>query len=193
MVSPSTRKALYLPNPLPLVLQSGPITFDNVVANFSEIPEQAWQQTQDAIASNSSPHVKLNIVIGPHTKTTKAQIVTLIRREYALFNEFAEPPSYTGLVFSAADYKWALAKFPKLFSRLPGGKEMLPEAVQALPDSCVFTKKVATECYGGSPLGEYLKADGFAVYGVDNSDSWTIANQNRGSMTQVTHMATANF
>ena len=181
-----------IPITLP-VAQSGPITFANVVENFQDIPEQAWQNVQAAVNSNTAPNVPINIVIGPNTKTTNAQIVSLIKREYALFYGFAEPPTYTGLVFSATDYAWALAKLPKMFSGLAGGKEMLPAAMQALPDSCAFTEKVATECYGGSSIGEYLKKDGFSLYGVDNSDSWTEANQNQGPMIQVTHMLSANI
>jgi len=148
-----------IPITLP-VAQSGPITFTNVVKNFQDIPEQAWQNVQAAVDSNTAPSMPINIVIGPNTKTTNAQIVSLIQREYALFNGFAEPPTYTGLVFSATDYAWALAKLPKMFSGLAGGKEMLPAASVVDFEGCRQLLQAATTIYLRLPLEKVLERTG---------------------------------
>ena len=180
-----------IPITLP-VPQSGAITFSNAVSEFARIPQVAWQNVQDVIAKNDAVNVPTTIVIGPNTDTTEQQIVSMLQKEYKLWNGFQQPPSYTGLVYNAKDEAWAEAEWPKLAARMGlSGFDPAVYIPNHLRAGCNFVNNVATECYGGMALTFPNNDAGFAFYGVQ-SPYWSIGSLQAGNISQVTHEYTHN-
>lgn len=178
-----------IPIALPVV-QNKRITFANAESSFDEIPQTAWESTQNAIAANPVVKIPTTIVIGPKTDTTKDQIISLLQMEYRLWYGFQQPPTYAGLVYNATDLVWAEKEWPKLATSLkltdnPEGE------ISQLRAGCNFTNKVATECFGGMAVTFQKSSSGFAFYGVQ-SPYWAKNSLQVGPISQVTHEYTHN-
>ena len=178
-----------IPIALPVV-QDKRITFANAESTYEEIPQTAWENTQNAIAANPVVKIPTTIVIGPKTDTTKEQIISLLQMEYRLWYGFQQPPSYAGLVYNAKDVAWAEKEWPKMATRLKLTENPKSEISQ-LRAGCNFTKKVATECFGGMAVTFQKSLAGFAFYGVQ-SPYWAKNSLQVGPISQVTHEYTHN-
>jgi len=187
--------ALKVPIPISLpVTQNGPITFQNVVSNFSAIPKQAWQNVQDLIAANPALSIPTTIHIGPTTKSTVDAITSILNREYRLWSGFTQPPAYYGIVFNAADVPWAEKDWAKMSSEnnfLEGVEIPASHWIDVLHNGCQINGGVASVCYGGNAIVFAKNHSGFSFYGVQDGTSWNPGTTN-GSMGQVAHEYTHN-
>ena len=178
-------------NPISLpVAQNKSVTFANAVAQFAQIPQVAWQNVQDAIAANQQLEIPTKIVIGPNTDTTAQQITTLLQKAYRLFNGFQQPPTFSALVYNAADEAWAETEWPKLATQ-QSLTENPASNLNQLRAGCGFTSGTATECYGGMAVAFSNTDAGFAFMGVQ-SPYWSANSLQVGPISQVVHEYTHN-
>ena len=89
----STSKAETFKAPIPISLpaaQTGTINFTNVVDKIEEIPETAWTNVQNTIASNQPVSIPTTFYVGPTTKFDviggQPRIQEIIDREAQLWN-----------------------------------------------------------------------------------------------------------
>ena len=178
-----------IPITLP-VAQSGEITFANAVAKYASIPQVAWQRVQDVIAANQAVDIPTTLAIGPNTGTTKEQILPLLQKNYRLFQGFAQPSSYVGLVYNGKDQLWAENQLPTLFADLksPG---LVSHFANVMRQACDLSNSSDPSCTGGNSLNLYPSTGGASLYGVQEP-YWNTANQNVGPMSQVSHEYTHN-
>jgi len=194
----ATPVALKAPIPIPLpVPQSGAITFANAASSYSQIPQVAWQRVQDVIAANSDVNIPTTIEIGPNTKASMELITKSLKREYKLFSGFQTFPTYSAIVNSAADEKWAEAQAPILFKKLGivGAFTRQENVNRILQGNCEMSGGTAVNCSGGMAVDfkDGGKSDGFTFYSVETGygDFWLQANSQ--AMTQVNHEVTHNY
>ena len=178
-----------IPIALP-VPQTGEITFANAVSKFSSIPQVAWQRVQDAIATNQAVDIPTTLSIGPTTSTTKEQILTLLQKEYRLFQGFSQPSSYIGLVYNGNDEPWAETQLGILLADLksPG---LVSHFVDVMRQACDLSNAANPSCSGGNSLNLFPSTGGGSLYGVQEP-YWSAAKQNVGPMSQVNHEYTHN-
>jgi len=178
-------------NPISLpVVQNKSVTFANAVAQYAQIPQLAWQNVQDVIAANQQADVPTNIVIGPSTDTTLERISSLLNKAYRLFNGFQQPPSFSALVYNAADEAWAETEWPKLATQQ--NLTSTPTShINQLRAGCGFSSGIATECYGGMAVTFPNTNAGFAFMGVQ-SPYWSANSSQVGPIGQVVHEYTHN-
>lgn len=182
--TPTVIKTL-IPITLP-VAQSGKITFANISSHISDIPQTAWDNVQSAIAANPESNIPITIYVGPNTDTTPEIITSAIRRELKLFNGFSLPPTFTAIVYSAADEVWAEAQWIKIGSQ-PGYKDDPKNLLSRIRDNCQFSNGAAVECYAGFVTTIRGTDNGYAFYGVQKGNYWSASSTNSGPMSQVNH------
>jgi len=193
--APAKPTAADLPIPITLpVAQTGSITFANAVANYAQIPQTAWQRTQDIIAANPDVNVPTTIHIGPNTKASLNAINTGLNRINKLFAGFRHVSNYYGIVYNAQDVQWAQADAFDLFSKVgsksyAAGKGQIKQASEA---GCEINGSTVVNCGGGMAIefGDVREEAAGAYYGVQSDgDYWTDATKFQGPMTQVNHEA----
>lgn len=188
---------LSIPITLP-VAQNGSITFANAAANFSNIPQTAWQRTQDVIAANPEVTFPTVIHIGPNTKASMNAINTALNRINKLFAGFRHVSKYSGIVYNAQDLNWAVSDASALFSasgsKSAGArKEYIKQLAEA---GCEINGATVVNCGGGMAMDFSDGGDdaGGAYYGVQSDgDYWSDSTKNVGPMTQVNHEAMHNY
>jgi hypothetical protein len=184
-----------LPIPITLpVAQTGSITFANAVANYAQIPQTAWQRTQDAIAANPNVNIPTTIRIGPNTKASLTAINTGLNRINKLFAGFRYVSNYYGIVYNAQDVQWAQADSFDLFNNAgsksyAARKDQIKRASEA---GCEINGTTVANCGGGMAIefGDVREDAAGAYYGVQSDgDYWTDTTKFQGPMTQVNHEA----
>lgn len=179
------------------VAQTGKITFANAAANYTLIPQVAWQNVQDEIAANNVVTVATTIHIGPNTKASLSAINNGLIRIDKLFSGFNRVSSFTGIVYSAQDLKWAQTDAANFFQTLgiKGGFAQPEVIANQSSAGCEMNGQTAIDCGGGMAwdLRQNNSDAGGSYYGVQNGDYWTDSLKNSGPMTQVTHEATHNY
>jgi hypothetical protein len=184
-----------LPIPITLpVAQTGSITFANAVANYAQIPQTAWQRTQDVIAANPAENVPTTIRIGPNTKASLTAINAGLNRIHKLFAGFRHVSNYYGIVYNAQDVQWAQANAFEIFNKsesksYAAKKDQIKRASEA---GCEINGSTVVNCSGGMSIefGDVREEAGGSYYGVQSDgDYWTDATKFQGPMTQVNHEA----
>jgi hypothetical protein len=184
---------LTIPITLP-VAQTGAITFANAATNYAQIPQTAWQRTQDAIAANPDVNVPTTIHIGPNTKASLTAINTALNRIHKLFSGFRHVSNYYGIVYNAQDIQWAQADAFDLFSKAgsksyAARKDQIKRASEA---GCEISGSTVVNCGGGMAIefGDVREEAGGSYYGVQSDgDYWSDTTKFQGPMTQVNHEA----
>lgn len=177
-------KAL-IPIQLP-VAQTGAISFDNAVANFSKIPEQAYSNVQAAIAAGSEGPVNVAISVGPTTNTTQDVILNGIKRELKLFSGFTTPVKLQAIAYNAADVSWATSEWLKVAGTFPFTNDP-KNYVSRVADSCEMQGGKAVDCGGGFTFMVPGSDAKFIFYGVQNGNYWTANPPDYQTATQVNH------
>ena len=157
--------------PIPInlpVIQNGPITFENVSDKIADIPETAWSNVQNTIASNQPVNIPTTFYIGPNTKFDvvggQSRIQEIIDREAQLWSGFSNTSLYAIYVYNADDVRGAEEKFLSDF-KLKGydnsDEEFSANPVRALYGNCQqtdspgnFSGKVS-DCRGANS-GSYI-------------------------------------
>ena len=188
------------PAPVPVTLpvaQTGSITFANALTNFAQIPQVAWQNVQDAIASNPNVEVPTTIHIGPNTDASLSAITNGLNRINKLFAGFKHVSKYYGIVYNGKDLQWAQNDAVTLFQAigLKGGFAQIDVIKNQSSAGCEMNGQTASECGGGMAWDlRTNKSDaGGSYYGVQSGGYWTDALKGVGPMTQVTHEAMHNY
>lgn len=186
--APSPTKAPFkalIPIPLP-VPQTGAITFENAVANFSKIPEQAYLNVQAAIAAGSEDPVNVAISVGPTTNTTQDVILNGIKRELKLFNGFTTPIKLQAIAYNAADTTWATSEWLRVAGTFPFTNDP-KNYVSRIAESCEIQGGKPVNCGGGYTFMVPGSDAKFIFYGVENGNFWTANPPDYQTATQVNH------
>ena len=196
-VGAPTAASLPIPITLP-VAQTGAVTFANAVANYTQIPQTAWQRVQDGIAANPENKIKTTIHIGPNTKASLTAINTALDRINRLFTGFRHVGEYWGVVYNAQDVKWAQADAYELFktSNFKGFATRADSIKQLSEAGCEVNGTTIVQCGAGMAVDfrDGGTDAGGAFYGVQSDgDYWSDSTKNVGPMTQVNHEAMHNF
>ena len=199
----TAKSVVTIPITLP-VAQNGAITFANAESKFDQIPDVAWQRTQDVIAANKAVTIPTTIHIGPNTKASLTAITAGLDRLNKLFAGFRHVSSYGGIVYNAQDQQWAQKDAAAYFkAQKIGGSGARSENIKQLVQAgCEIQGTTVVNCSGGMSwdFRDSNNPAGGAYYSVETGQAngkpiefWTDANKNVGPMTQVNHEATHNY
>jgi hypothetical protein len=188
------------PAPVPVTLpvaQTGAVTFANAASNSAQIPQVAWQNVQDAIATNPDVVLPTTIHIGPNTDASLSAITNGLNRINKLFAGFTHVSKYYGIVYNARDLQWAQNDVASLFQTmgLKGGFAQTEVIKNQSSAGCEINGTTVVECGGGMAwdLRQNNSDAGGSYYGVQSGGYWTDALKNIGPMTQVNHEAMHNY
>ena len=100
-----------------------PITFSNIKSRIKDIPEVAYNNTQNLLNSNraKSNSVKLEIHVGPNTKLYFKDNEKYFKYGIALWANFKQPSKYGALFYSFKDKSWAASQYEKIIGRPDDG------------------------------------------------------------------------
>ena len=140
-----------------------PITFSNIKSRIKDIPEVAYNNTQNLLNSNraKSNSVKLEIHVGPNTKLYFKDNEKYFKYGIALWANFKQPSKYGALFYSFKDKSWAASQYEKIIGRPDDG----------LIDAPCHNKR----CSGANSGMENNVDIGlgvFGIYGKDRSDPY---------------------
>ncbi len=136
-----------------------PITFSNIKSRIKDIPEVAYNNTQNLLNSNraKSNLVELEILVGPKTKLYFKDNEKAFKDGIALWANVKQPRKYLALFYSFKDKNWAHSKYNNYH--------------------LINTPCVKSKCSGASSsLMKYpdndLGVGAFGIYGKDKSDPY---------------------
>lgn len=173
---PETFQAL-IPISLPAA-QTGPINFTNVVDKIEEIPETAWMNVQNTIASNQPVSIPTTFYIGPTTKLDviggQSRIEEIIDRQAQLWNGFSQTTLYAIYAYNAVDVTAAGEQFLSDYAS-KGYDNSNPEysasAIRALAGNCQQTDSpgqfsgAVSDCRGANSGSYTSSSDSFLQLG----------------------------
>jgi hypothetical protein len=177
-----------MPITLPVAL-AGPITFDNAVSNFAQIPQEAHKKVQSAIQSGSDANVPLTLAIGPNSEgpTTKSLITSSIQREIKVLSGFQTPPEFVAIAYTAADEKWAEDEWVKKATALGVSQGEIDGRKNQVQNGCEMKNGVAVACSGGLSFFVSNLKTAFVFYGMESIAFWSINPPDYQTSTQITH------
>ena len=179
--------------PIPISLpasQAGPINFTNVVDKIDEIPETAWTNVQNTIASNQPVSIPTTFYIGPTTKLDviggQPRIQEIIDREAQLWNGFSNTTLYAIYVYNAEDVPAAEEKFLIDYAS-KGYDNSNPEysagAIRALAGNCQQTDApgqfsgAISDCRGANSGSYTSSSDSYLQLGqTGTNDDFYVTN-----------------
>jgi hypothetical protein len=167
------------------VAQTGSITFANAVSKFASIPEVAWQRVQDVIAANSEVNIETDLYIGPTTDTTKEIVMTVLQKNFRLFQGFSQPSSYFGLIYNGKDEPWAEKQLGTILSAAKLS-QLNSQYLNVMRGACDLSNASNPNCSGGNALILFPTTGAASLYGVQEP-YWNAVNQNVGPMSQISH------
>jgi hypothetical protein len=167
--------------PIPISLpaaQTGPINFTNVVVKIEEIPETAWMNVQNTIASNQPVSIPTTFYIGPTTKLDviggQSRIEEIIDRQAQLWNGFSHTTFYAIYAYNAVDVTAAGEQFLSDYAS-KGYDDSNPEysasAIRALAGNCQQTDSpgqfsgAVSDCRGANSGSYTSSSDSFLLLG----------------------------
>lgn len=131
------------------------ITFSNVKSRLADLPDFAWESTQDLLKTNNNSSktegIVLKVLKGPTTQLYYDGSESAFERGITLWANFSQPREYLALFYNFSDKSWALTQFD------------LPNLIDA---PCT-----ATECTGGNSGIQTADGLGVGVFGISQKDS----------------------
>lgn len=110
-----TPKTFSAPIPITLPISAGTdpnsITFANIVSRVADIPQVAWQKSQQVLASNQNASVTIEMHVGPNTVLDfpggQEQIRQVIEKTAKFWNGFSITKFISVYAYNSADEPWA--------------------------------------------------------------------------------------
>ena len=131
------------------------ITFSNVKSRLADLPDVAWQNTQNLLKENDDSSKTAGIILkvlkGPTTQLYYDESESAFERGIKLWANFSQPREYLALFYNFSDKAWALTQFDK------------PRLIDA---PCT-----PTECTGGNSGIQTADGLGVGVFGISQKDS----------------------
>jgi len=156
-----------------------PITFSNIKSRIKDIPEVAYNNTQNLLNSNraKSNSVKLEIHVGPNTKLYFKDNEKYFKYGIALWANFKQPSKYGALFYSFKDKSWAASQYEKIIGRPDEG----------LIDAPCHNKR----CSGANSGMENNVDIGLGVFGIYEKDRSDPYRKGAIQIHEYTHAAQA--
>ena len=135
------------------------ITFSNVKSRLADLPDAAWQNTQNLLKENDDSSktegIILKVLKGPTTELYYDGSESAFERGIKLWANFSQPREYLALFYNFSDKAWALTQFDN------------PGLIDA---PC--TPTVCTGGNSGIPTADGLGVGVFGITANDSSDPY---------------------
>ncbi len=160
------------------------ITFANVRSRLADLPDIAWENTQNLLEANKDSSktagIVLKILKGPTTQLYYDGSESSFEKAINLWANFSQPREYLALFYNFSDKAWALTQFdlpglidaPCTQSECTGGNSGIPTADGLGVGVFGISQKDSTDTYRYGPLQihEYTHAAQCAPWiGLNNN------------------------